>query len=133
MPQHCFTLQVRPDRLEEYTRRHAEVWPEMLEALAASGWRDYRLFLRGDGLLVGTVVTDDLDAAQAAMDATEVNARWQAEMAPFFADLPGGRPDTGTVRLECVFDLDAQRAAVPPAAVPPGPGAPSTAPDGGPR
>lgn len=113
MPQYCFTLQVRPDRLEEYTRRHAEVWPEMLEALAASGWRDYRLFLREDGLLVGTVQADDLDAAQAAMDATEVNARWQADMAPFFADLPGGRPDTGLVRLTCVFDLDAQRAATP--------------------
>lgn len=111
MPHYCFTLQVRPDRLEEYARRHAAVWPEMLEALAASGWRDYRLFLREDGLLVGTVEADDLDAAQAAMDATEVNARWQADMAPFFADLPGGRPDTGSVRLRCVFDLDAQRAA----------------------
>ncbi|MEJ5866553.1 L-rhamnose mutarotase [Pseudokineococcus sp. 5B2Z-1] len=115
MPHYCFTLQVRPDRLEEYTRRHAAVWPEMLEALAASGWRDYRLFLREDGLLVGTVEADDLDAAQAAMDATGVNARWQADMAPFFADLPGGRPDTGSVRLTCVFDLDAQRSGPAPA------------------
>ena len=29
----CFTLQVKPDRLEEYKRRHREVWPEMLDAL----------------------------------------------------------------------------------------------------
>ncbi|WP_298989964.1 L-rhamnose mutarotase [uncultured Pseudokineococcus sp.] len=134
MPHYCFTLQVRPDRLEEYTRRHAAVWPEMLEALAASGWRDYRLFLREDGLLVGTVEADDLDAAQAAMDATEVNARWQADMAPFFADLPGGRPDTGAARLALVFDLDAQRTA----GHPPGPAPGSrpttdTAPTGGPR
>jgi len=104
----CFTLQVAPDRLDEYRRRHAAVWPEMLEALAAAGWRDYSLFLRDDGLLVGTLLTDDLASAQAAMAATDVNRRWQAEMAPFFVDLPGGRPDLGLTVLDEVFNLDAQ-------------------------
>lgn len=118
VPHYCFTLQVRPERREEYARRHTAVWPEMLEALSANGWRDYRLFLREDGLLVGTVQADDLDAAQAAMEQTEVNARWQAEMAPFFVDLPGGRPDQGFVLLEPVFDLDAQRRAAQATAAP---------------
>ena len=104
----CFTLEVRPDRLEEYRRRHAAVWPEMLEALHTAGWHDYSLFLREDGLLVGYLLTDDLAAAQAAMDATDVNRRWQAEMAPFFADLPGGRPDTGMTVLAEVFNLEDQ-------------------------
>jgi L-rhamnose mutarotase len=94
--------------LDEYRRRHAAVWPEMLTALRDAGWRDYSLFLRDDGLLVGYFCTDDLAAAQAAMEATEVNARWQAEMAPFFADLPGGRPDRGFVVLDEVFNLDDQ-------------------------
>jgi L-rhamnose mutarotase len=104
----CFTLQVRPDRLEEYRRRHAAVWPEMLDALRAAGWHDYSLFLREDGLLVGYVRTEDLDASLAAMEATEVNSRWQAEMAPFFANLSGGRPDRGFVVLDEVFNLDDQ-------------------------
>ena len=89
----CFTLQVRPERLAEYRQRHAAVWPEMLAALRDAGWHDYSLFLRDDGLLVGYLQTDDLAAAQAAMEATDVNRRWQAEMAPFFVDLPDGRPD----------------------------------------
>ena len=110
MPRVCFTLQVRPDRLDEYRRRHAAVWPEMLRALRKAGWRDYQLFLREDGLLVGTLVTDDLAAAQAAMEETPVNSRWQADMAPFF-DLPDGRPDRGMHVLDLVFDLDAQLAA----------------------
>ena len=80
----CFTLQVEPDRLEEYRRRHAHVWPDMLAALRDAGWHDYSLFLRDDGLLVGYLLTEDFAAAQAAMDATDVNARWQAEMAEFF-------------------------------------------------
>ncbi|MFD2091091.1 L-rhamnose mutarotase [Blastococcus deserti] len=115
MPRVCFTLQVRPDRLTEYRERHAAVWPEMLRALRDAGWHDYQLFLREDGLLVGIVETDDsaggLAAAQAAMDATDVSARWEAEMAPFF-DLPGGRDGRDKTELDLVFDLDAQLAAL---------------------
>ena len=104
----CFTLQVKPERLEEYRRRHAAVWPDMLAALRSAGWHDYSLFLSDDGLLVDYFLTADLDASLAAMEATDVNARWQAEMAPFFADLPGGRPDRGFVVLDEVFHLDAE-------------------------
>ena len=102
----CFTLQVDPDRLEEYRRRHAQVWPEMLAALRDSGWHDYSLFLREDGLLVGYLLADDFDAALAAMDATEVNARWQAEMAGFF--VTRSRPDQHMHVLTEVFNLDEQ-------------------------
>lgn len=86
MERACFTLRVRPERLDSYRARHREVWPEMLDALRAAGWRNYSLFLRDDGLLVGYLETDDFAAARAAMDATEVNARWQADMAAYFAD-----------------------------------------------
>ena len=104
----CFTLQVRPDRLDEYRRRHARVWPDMLQALREAGWHDYSLFLREDGLLVGYLRTEDLAAAQAAMDATEVNARWQAEMAGFFVGLADGRPDRGMRVLDEIFNLEEQ-------------------------
>jgi L-rhamnose mutarotase len=105
---YCFTLQVDPSRLEEYRRRHAAVWPEMLAALRDAGWHDYSLFLREDGLLVGYFLADSVDAAVGAMEATEVNARWQAEMAPFFVNLSGARPDRGFTLLDEVFNLDAQ-------------------------
>lgn len=101
----CFLLQVRPDRLEEYKERHRAVWPDMLEALSATGWGNYSLFLRDDGLLVGYLETEDFAAAQAAMEATDVNARWQADMAEFFALPDDERPDTGFARLEEVFHL----------------------------
>ena len=106
MPRHCFLLKVKADRLDEYRRRHAQVWPEMLEALRAAGWRNYSLFLRDDGLLIGYVEADDLDAAIAAMEATEANARWQREMAPFFESLNGRRPDEAFERVSEVFHLD---------------------------
>jgi L-rhamnose mutarotase len=101
----CFLLRVREDRLDEYRERHTAVWPEMLDALSATGWTNYSLFLRPDGLLVGYFETPDLQAALDGMAATDVNARWQGDMAPFF-DLPGDeRPDTGFERLEEIFHL----------------------------
>ena len=105
----CFQLQVKPELIPEYTRRHAAVWPDMLRALADTGWNNYSLFLRDDGLLIGYLETDDLAAAQAGMAATEVNARWQAEMGDFFVSLDGA-PDTGFLQLDEVFNLDSQLA-----------------------
>ena len=100
---YCFHLQVRPDRMAEYVKRHQAVWPEMQDALRAAGWCNYSLYLRADGLLIGYVEADDLAASQAAMDATEVNARWQASMAEFF---DGTRPTEGFPLLTEVFHLD---------------------------
>ena len=104
----CFLLQVQAERLEEYRARHAEVWPDMLDALSRTGWRNYSLFLRTDGLRVGYLETDDFAAAQAAMEREEVNVRWQADMAPFFAPpsaAPDGRDAPDFERLEEVFHL----------------------------
>ena len=82
----------------------------MLRALHEAGWRNYSIFARPDGLLVGYVEADDLDAAQQAMAATEVNARWQAEMARYFIGLDGRGPDEAFVLLEEVFNLEDQLA-----------------------
>jgi L-rhamnose mutarotase len=108
----CFQLQVKPERIDQYRRRHAAVWPEMLRALADTGWHNYSLFLRDDGLLIGYVETPSIAQAQAGMAATEVNARWQAEMSEFFDDLEGLAPDEGFLVLEEVFHLEDQLAAV---------------------
>lgn len=102
----CFLLKVKPERLEEYKIRHRAVWPEMLAALRETGWRNYSLFLRGDGLLVGYLETADFDRARAAMKDHPVNARWQAEMAPFFEAMEGGGADDAMAPLTEVFHLD---------------------------
>ena len=105
MNRYCFCLQVRPDRLDEYVVRHRNVWPEMQAALLDSGWHNYSLFLRDDGLLIGYVEAEDLEAAQKAMAATEVNTRWQAEMTEFFTGINGRPPDESFVLLPEIFHL----------------------------
>ena len=102
----CFTLQVRPERMDEYRERHTAVWPEMLAALRETGWRNYSLFLRPDGLLIGYLETSDFENARARMAQHEVNARWQHEMAGFFATPAGALPDAAMRPLPEVFHLE---------------------------
>ena len=104
----CFQLQVRPDRITEYRRRHQAVWQDMLRALEDAGWHNYSLFLRSDGLLIGYFETPSLAAAQQQMAGTDVNRRWQAEMAGFFEDLGDAQPDEGFLVLEEIFHLEDQ-------------------------
>jgi L-rhamnose mutarotase len=103
----CFQLQVRPGHVEQYRAAHAAVWTDMLEALRETGWRNYSIFLREDGLVIGYFETDDLEAALDGMAAREVNARWQKAMADHFLDrdIPA---DRAFHYLEEVFNLDDQ-------------------------
>lgn len=106
----CFQLQVDPARLDEYRERHAAVWPDMLRAIEASGRRNYSLFLREDGLLIGYYEVDDDEAAQASLANDPRTAPWEAEMAEFFIALDGARPDQGAPRIPEVFHLEDQLA-----------------------
>jgi L-rhamnose mutarotase len=60
----------------------------------------------GCGMLVGYLETEDYQAALDRMAQAEVNERWQAEMAPYFAELNGRPPDQGFQRIEEIFHLD---------------------------
>jgi L-rhamnose mutarotase len=102
-----FLLKVKPDRIDEYKARHQTVWPEMLAALRRTGWHNYSLFLRADGLLFGYFETpESFRSALDGMAKEEVNARWQELMAPFFENLSGVHADRSMIELEEVFHLD---------------------------
>jgi L-rhamnose mutarotase len=97
---------VKKDRVAEYKERHKAVWPEMLQALRETGWRNYSLFLRDDGLLVGYLETPDFEKARAGMAAKPVNERWQKQMAEFFEIPAGVHADEEMQPLPEVFHLD---------------------------
>jgi L-rhamnose mutarotase len=100
----CFLLKLRPERVQDYLAAHETVWPEMLDALRETGWKNYSLFLRPeDGLVVGYVESDDPAAMTTAMSATDVDARWQATMAQYFE--PTARPDAPFEFLHHYFHL----------------------------
>ena len=99
-----FVMRLLPGQEAEYRRRHAAVWPEMLDALRAAGAHDYSIYVRGDDLF-GYLEVEDLDRFQRHMAASDVNARWQRDMAPLIDPLTD--PVTGFHRrLDEVFHLD---------------------------
>jgi len=91
--------------MQEYKERHRAVWPEMQNALRETGWHNYSLFLREDGLLVGYLETESFERARAGMAGREINERWQREMAGFFVQSEGVLPDQAMTPLEEVFHV----------------------------
>jgi L-rhamnose mutarotase len=100
----AFVMKLLPGAETEYRRRHAAVWPEMLEALKAAGARNYSIYLGGDNLF-GVLEVDDFARFRSMMDGAPVNARWQAEMTSLID--PCIDPATGFHRrIDEVFRLD---------------------------
>lgn len=102
-----FLLKVKADKLAEYKEHHADVWPEMLDALRRAGWHNYSIFAREDGLLFGYFETPaSFAAARDGMSHEEINAQWQDFMAPYFENLSGAHADESMIELKEVFHLD---------------------------
>jgi L-rhamnose mutarotase len=100
----AFTMRLLPGAEAEYRRRHANVWPEMLQALRDGGVSNYSIYLLDDRL-IGIFDVEDFDRFRVYMDAQEVNDRWQADMTRLID--PCTDPETGFHRrLEEVFRLD---------------------------
>ena len=89
-------IHVKPEKLEEYKRIHADVWPDLLAELKKAGIRNYSLWLRPDGIEFGYLECDDWQAACDYLETSEVHTRWQVFMQDFL-DSPtdsgqGGQP-----------------------------------------
>jgi L-rhamnose mutarotase len=102
-----FLLKVKPDKIGEYKKHHENVWQEMLDALRRTGWHNYSLFLRDDGLLFGYFEAEEsFEKSLEGMAREEVNKRWQDFMAPYFENLGGAHADENMSELVEVFHLD---------------------------
>ena len=100
-----FQFKVRQDRLAEYREHHKNVWPEMLDALRQTGWHNYSLFIREDGLIFGYFETEtSLATAQEKMATRDINMRWQEFMSSYMD--ANALPDETFVELEEYFHLD---------------------------
>jgi L-rhamnose mutarotase len=102
-----FLLKVKPDKIEEYKKHHDHVWDEMLDALRRTGWHNYSLFVRDDGLLFGYFEAEEsFQKSLEGMSREEINAKWQDMMAPYFENLGGAHADESMQELVEVFHLD---------------------------
>ncbi len=98
----AFRLRVREDKVEEYTRLHQEVWPELLADMHEAGYRNYSIFADGPELF-GYLECEDWDAAQRVLADSDANRRWQAFMSDYLATPVDPDDDTSLRMLKPVF------------------------------
>lgn len=98
----AWTALVRPDRIEEYERAHAAVWPEVLALIKDAGVRNYSIY-RWENRLFGYYECDDPEEAQRKMEQGEREAGWTAAMAEMFEPEVAER---GADSMPEIFRLD---------------------------
>lgn len=74
-----WTARILPGMLEEYVKRHDEIWPEMSAVLNAAGIRNYSIWQAGDRLF-GYYECDSAARAAQVQAASPVVARWNVYM-----------------------------------------------------
>jgi L-rhamnose mutarotase len=100
-------IRVRPERIEEYERLHAEAWPGVLEQIRRSNIRNYSIYRHGNDLFAYfEYVGDDFEADMAAMAADETTQRWWAQTDAMQNPLPDRAPDSWWLTMEEVFHTD---------------------------
>ena len=102
-------LGLKPDKVEEYKRLHANVWPAVLALLSAHGITNYSIFLKEpENLLFGywEYVGADYAADMQAMAADPTNQAWWAICMPCQQPLEHRQEGEWWAMMPSVFHLD---------------------------
>lgn len=104
-----FVIGVRPERIEEYRRLHAAVWPEVLATITACNIRNYTIFLREpENVMFSTFEYhgEDFAADMAKMAADPVTQRWWEVCGPCQVPLETRAKGEWWAAMEEVFHHD---------------------------
>ncbi len=114
MKRYAHIIEVREEKLEEYKRLHAAVWPEVLARIAKSNIRNYSIYLKklpdGKYYLFSyfEYVGNDFAADMADMAADHKTQEWWAVCKPCQNPLPEVDVESGGwwADMEEVFHTD---------------------------
>jgi len=98
---------VKPDRLEEYKKYHANIWPEILDMIRECNIQNYSIYYK-DGMLFAYLeyVGDDFDADMAKMAADPKTQEWWDIMMPMQEPLETRAEGEWWANMEQVFHMD---------------------------
>ena len=100
---------IRPDRIAEYRRTHAAVWPDVLATIAQCNIRNYSIFLREpENLLFATFEYHGTDFAadMEKMKQDEATQRWWTIHDPMQEPLSTRKEGEHWAAMEEVFHVD---------------------------
>jgi len=98
---------VKQEKLEEYKKYHAAVWPEVLEMIRLCNIRNYSIFYK-DGMLYAyfEYAGSDFDADMAKMAADPMTQKWWDVMMPMQTPVDTRTDGEWWANLEEVFHVD---------------------------
>ena len=92
MQRHAFKMRLNPGMEAEYTRRHDEIWPDLVQLLKDTGISNYSIHLdRETNTLFGYLERRE-DHAMDGLPNHPVMQRWWAYMGDIMATNPDGSP-----------------------------------------
>lgn len=104
MIRNAFKMQLKPGAVDEYKKRHAEIWPELAKAHSDAGIFDYSIYFDEETLtLFAFQKLNDDHTADGLKDLEIVQKWWN-----YMADLMEVHPDNSPVftPLREVFHMD---------------------------
>ncbi len=96
MERFAWKARILPGMLDEYVRRHDEIWPEMTKVLNDAGIHNYTIWNVGDELF-GYYECDSIDYASKVQAQSPVVLRWNEYMKDVM--VMEMDPETGTAVL----------------------------------
>jgi L-rhamnose mutarotase len=107
MQRHGSLIKVRPEKLAEYTKYHAAVWPEILAIITQCNIRNYSIYHK-DGYLFSYFEYwgSDFQADMDKMAAHPKTQEWWAIMKPMQIPLPTRAAGEWWAEMEEVFHHD---------------------------
>lgn len=112
MKRYGSVLGLKADRVEDYKKIHAAVWPEVLKQIKDSGIRNYTIYLRrfpdGNHYLFShfEYVGDDFDGDMARMASDPVTQNWWKVCMPMQVPLSDRAEGEWWAGMEEVFHCD---------------------------
>ena len=92
MTTHAFRMQLKPGTVDEYRRRHDEIWPELVRIIGDAGIHDYHIFLDEETLALFAVLKLRDENTRDHLPSHPVMRRWWDHMAPLMEVQPDNRP-----------------------------------------
>src|SRR5215469_5291043 len=105
-------IELRPEKIDEYKKLHAAVWPDVLNIISQCNIQNYSIYLRklADGrhylFSYFEYTGSDFAGDMAKMAAHPVTQRWWALCKPCHAPLPDRAPEEWWAGMEEVFHFN---------------------------
>lgn len=107
MKRYGMVIGVQPEKIEEYKKLHAAVWPEVLKKITECNIRNYSIYLKDNTLFsYFEYIGEDFDADMAKMAADPTTQKWWDVCKPCHNPIATREEGEWWANMEEVFHLD---------------------------